>query len=144
MSEVTAHWLRLGALIDDDPEVTAALQEAARSSDDLRSALLDAVDDAGALAYMEWADSGVELADALAQLPRVFRAGIDTDEVGDVDGSLERAIAAADRILARAELRIIYLDEGSDACPLVVVACGDVAEIHVLADRLGWPVRTFG
>ncbi|WP_298942651.1 hypothetical protein [uncultured Microbacterium sp.] len=136
-------WVRLGALLEDDPEVGKAIRHAGRDGGDVRAALFDALDDAGALAYMEWSDSGVELADALAQVPRVFQTGADLDEVGDVAGGLTEAIARADGILSAHDLRTVYLDEGSDACPLVVVASGDVEEITALAARLSFTARTF-
>ena len=136
-------WVRLGALLEDDPEVGKAIRHAGRDGGDVRAALFDALDDAGALAYMEWSDSGVELADALAQVPRVFQTGADLDEVGDVAGGLTEAIARADGILSAHDLRTVYLDEGSDACPLVVVASGDVEEITALAARLSVTARTF-
>lgn len=136
-------WVRLGALLEDDPEVGKAIRHAGCDGGDVRAALFDALDDAGALAYMEWSDSGVELADALAQVPRVFQTGADLDEVGDVAGGLTEAIARADGILSAHDLRTVYLDEGSDACPLVVVASGDVEEITALAARLSFTARTF-
>ena len=136
-------WVRLGALLEDDPEVGKAIRHAGRDGGDVRAALFDALDDAGALAYMEWSDSGVELADALAQVPRVFQTGADLDEVGDVAGGLTEAIARDDGILSAHDLRTVYLDEGSDACPLVVVASGDVEEITALAARLSFTARTF-
>lgn len=136
-------WVCLGALLEDDPEVGKAIRHAGRDGGDVRAALFDALDDAGALAYMEWSDSGVELADALAQVPRVFQTGADLDEVGDVAGGLTEAIARADGILSAHDLRTVYLDEGSDACPLVVVASGDVEEITALAARLSFTARTF-
>ncbi len=136
--------VRLGALIDDDPEVAVALRRASQGDADFGAALLDALDDAGALAYMEWSDSGVELADALGQLPRIVRAGIDVDEVGDVDGALEEAISRADALLIPRGMRLLYLDEGTDACPLVVVAQRDVDEIAEIAGRIGLEVRAFG
>lgn len=105
-------WVRLGALLEDDPEVGKAIRHAGRDGGDVRAALFDALDDAGALAYMEWSDSGVELADALAQVPRVFQTGADLDEVGDVAGGLTEAIARADGILSAHDLRTVYLDEG--------------------------------
>lgn len=137
-------WSRLSALIDDDPEVAAAVEWALAHGGDPRAALLDALDDAGALAYMEWADSGIELADAFAALPRVVASGAELDEVGDIDGSLDAAITAADDLLEPHGLRTLYLDEGTDACPLVVVARTDVAEIVELAGRLELAVRLFG
>lgn len=137
---MSAEWRRFAALLDDDPEVGAALDE----TDDPRESLVDALDDAGALAYMEWSDSGPELADALAQLPRVFRTGTDTDEIGDLSGTLEAAIARADAVLAPHNLRVLYIDEGTDACPLLVVAASAVAEIVPLARKLGVGVRVFG
>lgn len=139
---MNADWIRLAELLDEDPEVAAELGRASATTD-LRGVLFDALDDAGALAYMEWSDSGVELADALAQVPRVFRTGADLDEVGDVDGALADAIAEADGILARHGLQSVYLDEGSDACPLVVVARSDVDEITALGTRLSLRPRVF-
>ncbi len=140
---MTDDWLRLASLLADDPDVAAAIGGAGAGAD-LRDVLVDALDDGGALAYMEWSDSGPELAEALAQLPRVFRAGIDPDEVGDVGGSLEDAIVRADALLAPQALRVLYLDEGSDACPLLVVAAADIPEIGDLAARVGLVVRVFG
>lgn len=144
VTDVVHDGVRLAALIDDDPEVAGALRRAPQGDAELGAALLDALDDAGALAYMEWSDSGVELADALGQLPRIVRAGIDVDEVGDVDGSLEDAISRADALLIPRGMRLLYLDEGTDACPLVVVAQRDVDEIVEIAGRIGLKVRAFG
>lgn len=144
VTDVVHDGVRLAALIDDDPEVAGALRRAPQGDAELGAALLDALDDAGALAYMEWSDSGVELADALGQLPRIVRAGIDVDEVGDVDGSLEDAVSRADALLIPRGMRLLYLDEGTDACPLVVVAQRDVDEIVEIAGRIGLEVRAFG
>lgn len=144
VTDVVHDGVRLAALIDDDPEVAGALRRAPQGDAELGAALLDALDDAGALAYMEWSDSGVELAEALGQLPRIVRAGIDVDEVGDVDGSLEDAISRADALLIPRGMRLLYLDEGTDACPLVVVAQRDVDEIVEIAGRIGLKVRAFG
>ncbi len=139
-----AEWLRLCALLDDDAELAATVKaEAAREQGDPWAALIDALDDAGALAYMQWDDSGVELADALAQLPRVFRSGADLDEVGDVDGDLAAGIVRADEILAGHGLRVVHLDEGTDACPLVVVPLAHVAGILAAVDALDHVARVF-
>ncbi|UNK69834.1 hypothetical protein [Microbacterium sp. H1-D42] len=136
-----ADWARLCELLDDDPELGPGVE---RSLDaDPWIALIDGLDDAGALAYLESTDSGVELADALAQLPRVFRAGAELDSVGDVDGELATAIAVADGILSRHDLRIVRLEEDEDACPLVVVPHSHVAEIVALAARCGHGAHLF-
>ena len=141
MSDATIDdWTRLCALIDDDPELAPGVREAI--DDDPWGALIDGLDECGALAYLDWKDGGMQLADALPQLPRVFRTGADLDEVGDVD-ALEAAIVRADEFLAPHGLRIIRLEEDSDAHPLVVVPTANVAEIVELAAKLGHEARTF-
>lgn len=136
-------WTRLCALLDDDPELLPAVRLAATNDDDPWTALIDGLDEAGALAYLDWKDTGVQLADALPPLPRVFATGVDLDEVGDVEGALTAAIIRADSILAPHELRIIYLDEDSDAYPLVVVPMKSVDEIIEIVTRLGFTAQVF-
>lgn len=157
-------WARLSALLDDAPEVAAVVTFALtdpeayflRYQDDLLErgieepedvdpwiGLLDALDQEGALAYLDWKDSGVELVDAMSAVPRVVASGVDIDPAADVDGSLETAIAHLDGLLAGHDLRVLLLDEDSDAYPLVVVPAGNVEEIVVLAGRVGHEVRRF-
>jgi hypothetical protein len=134
-------WMRLCALLDDDAEIATGV--AALTEDALRwSALIDGLDDAGVLAYLDAQDTGVEVADALAGVPRVFRTGADLDVVGDTD-ELDAAIAQADGILAEHGLRVVYLEEDSDAYPLVVVPIGNADEIVELAARIGREARVF-
>lgn len=133
-------WARLCALIDDDPELSAAVLGA--EDGNRWAALIDGLDDAGALAYLDVADSGVEVADALAGVPRVFRAGVDLDEVGDAE-QLEAAIVRAENLLAPYGLRIVYLAEDSDAYPLVVVPSANVDEILTLIATTGREARAF-
>lgn len=134
-------WTRLCELLDDDPELAPGVQRAVNDGEDAWTALIDGLDDAGALAYLDWKDTGVQLADALSQLPRVFATGTELDAVADVEGDLTAAIAHADSILATHELRIVYLDEDSDAYPLVVVPIENVAEIIEITTRLGFVAR---
>lgn len=136
-------WIRLCELLDNDPELVPALLLAVTNDEDPWTALIDGLDDAGALAYLDETDTGVELADALPQLPRVFATGAQLDEVGDVEGDLTTAIVRADSILASHDLRIVYLDEDSDAYPLVVVPISNVAEIIEITQRLGFSARLF-
>lgn len=136
-------WTRLCELLDDDSELTPSVQRAVSDGEDAWTALIDGLDDAGALAYLDWKDTGVQLADALPQLPRVFATGVELDEVGDVEGDLTVAIVRADSILAPHDLRIVYLDEDSDAYPLVVVSTNNVAEIIETAKRLGQSAQVF-
>lgn len=144
MGDVTIDdWLRLCDLLDEDPELAASVRAAAADGVDLWEAVIGGLDDAGALAYLDAEDSGIELADALAGVPRVFRSGADVDSVGDVDGDLSAAIVAADRILAPLGLRIVFLEEDSDAFPLVVVPAENAPQIVTLADRLGHGARLF-
>ena len=138
-------WIRLCELLDDDPELIPAMRQSIEAGEaDLWTSLIDGLDDSGALAYLDWKDTGGELADALSQVPRVFARGIELDEVGDVEGDLTAAIPRADSILAPHELRIVYLDEDSDAYPLVVVPIGNVAEILEITKRLGFTAQAFG
>jgi hypothetical protein len=135
--DTEALWERLCSLLDDDeqlwPAVAAALHEADGEPWD---ALLDGLDDAGVLASLEAEDTGMELADALVQLPRVFRLKPDLDEVTDTD-DLRDAVRAADRVLAEAGHRLLRLEEpGSDAHALLVVPAESVPEIERLAFAL--------
>ena len=134
-------WRRLCRLLDDDPELVLGVESADEA--DRWTAVIDGLDDAGALAYLERNDTGVELSDALAGVPRVFRAGADVDPVGDVEGDLPAAIVRADEILAPHALRLVYLEEDSDAFPLVAVTISHVDEIVVISSHLGHVARAF-
>ena len=129
-------WKRLCALIDDDEAVWEALDAALAAGDDPWDALIGGVDDAGALAYLQVDDTGMELSDALAQLPRVFALQPDLDEVTDTDDLVE-ATAAADRILGVADLRVIRLIEEEDAWPVAVVPSSGAGDIAALVAALG-------
>lgn len=164
MTTTADDWARLCGLLDDDAGLAADVRLAAEDPEEyLRRheerlddrgiespgeidpwlALIDALDDVGALAYLDWKDTGAELAEALAGVPRVFRAGVDLDTVEDVDG-LDDAITHADRLLAGSGLRIVYLEEDADAYPLVVVPMASSEQIVALAGRLGHEARVFG
>jgi hypothetical protein len=129
-------WQRLCALLDDDESVQEAVEEALEAGDDPWEALLDGLDEAGALAYLQTEDTGMELSDALAQLPRVFKLQPDLGEVTDTD-ELDEATAAADRTLSAGGLRTLRLVEEDDAWPVVVVAASAVEEIQGLIGALG-------
>ncbi len=136
-----AAWERLTLLLDDDellwPRVREALEDGAP---DPWEALLDGLDDAGALAYLETDDTGMELADALAQLPRVFRLQPDLGSVNDTD-DLEDAMRIADRVLAGAGFRLVRLQEDDeDAHALAVVPGDNAPEILQLSAQLGRPI----
>ena len=129
-------WQRLCALLDEDESVREAVGDALAAGDDPWEALLDGLDEAGALAYLQTDDTGMELSDALAQLPRVFRLQPDLGEVTDTD-ELDAATTAADRILSAADLRVVRLVEEDDAWPVVVVPASAVEEIQALIEALG-------
>ncbi|MGO1410973.1 MULTISPECIES: DUF6630 family protein [unclassified Microbacterium] len=160
-----ADWTRLCQLLDDDQELLEAVELAAGDPDafleahgdvlkelgittasqiDPWLAMIDALDDAGALAYLERDDAGEELADALAGLPRVVGADVELDEVSDVEDSLVTAVEVADRLLAPHGLRVVYLDEGTEDVPLVVVPLANTDEINRVAARLGRTARVYG
>ena len=131
-----AEWTRLCALLDDDEGVREAVESALAEGDDPWEALLDGLDEAGALAFLRADDTGMELSDALAQLPRVFALQPDLDEVTDTD-DLVAATAAADRILAAADLRVVRLVEEEDAWPIAVVPSAGAGDIAALVGSLG-------
>ena len=89
-------WKRLCGLIDDDEAVWEAVHEALQAADDPWDALIGGLDDAGALAYLQVDDTGMELSDALAQLPRVFALQPDLDEVTDTDDLIWRPLRRPD------------------------------------------------
>lgn len=127
-------WARLCALLDDDPELAPSVMAA--DAAERWDALIDGLDDAGALAYLEEGDGGVELADALPQLPRIFRTGVELDEVGDVS-DLPGALARADAMLAAHALQLLRLEEDPTAVPIVAVPVEHVDEIVAIAAAHG-------
>jgi len=131
-------WTRLCNLLDDDPEFAPAVLDAVEAGDEPWDALIDALDDAGALAYLDSDDSGIQVADALPALPRIFRSGIELDEVGDID-DLQDAVAKANHLLAPHALRLIHIEdpENEDAFPLIAVPTAHVDEIQRLISDLG-------
>ncbi|MDQ0644075.1 DUF6630 family protein [Microbacterium murale] len=156
-------WTRLCALLDDDAELAASVRTAvenpaeyyAAHADDLRDrgiesaadidpwlVIIDGLDEAGALAYLDWKDGGAQLADALAGLPRIFATGIDLDAIGDIEAELPTAVAVANGMLDEHGLTLVYLEEDSDAYPLVAVEADDAEQIVALASSLGHVART--
>lgn len=132
-----AAWERLCVLLDDDEQLWPTVREAVDAGDDPWEALLGGLDDAGALAYLDVEDTGMELADALAQLPRVFRLHPDLGVVNDTD-ELRAALRQADSVLAEDGFRLLELDDDDDeAHALVVVPADSATEIRELADRFG-------
>jgi hypothetical protein len=138
-------WERLTRLLDDDELLWPGVRKALEDGDaDPWEALLDGLDDAGALAYLDADDTGMELADALAQLPRVFRLQPDLGDVNDTD-DLEDAVVAADRLLAGRGFRLVELkDDDDDARALAVVPEANVPEIRRLSTELNRPITAFG
>src|SRR5690554_5237108 len=130
-------WTRLCELLDDDPEIAPAVRKALDEGDDPWDALIDALDDAGALAYLDREDTGDELAEALPALPRIQPTGAALDEVANVE-DLAAAIARADEILAPHGLRLMHIEdpEDEDAYPLVAVATATADETVALMAKL--------
>jgi len=137
-----AAWERLAGLLDDDELLWPRVREALEDGDPWE-ALIDGLDDSGALAYLDAEDTGMELADALAQLPRVFALQPDLRSVNDVD-ELEEAMGEADRILSAHGFRLLRLDEDDEEShALVVVPAANLAAIVDLAEQMGESVTTF-
>jgi hypothetical protein len=140
----SVEWERLTRLLDDDEHLWPRVLEALEDDDeDPWEALLGGLDDAGALAYLHEDDTGMELADALAQLPRVFRLSLDLGRVNDTD-ELDAAMGEADALLGGSGFRLVLLeDDDDDARALVVVSAGAVDEIAELATAVGHSVTSF-
>ncbi|TGO05328.1 DUF6630 family protein [Serinibacter arcticus] len=144
----TDDWERLCSLLEPDPEVWRSVQrtlDASSLDTDPWAALLDALDESGAIACLDTGDTGDLLVDAVTALPRIARAelatgrDVDLRAVVDVD-DLTAAIAAARDVLAAVGLDLLALDEGDgdeECLPLVAVARDDVAEITALVGSLG-------
>lgn len=130
-------WMRLCTLLDDDPELAPATLAAVEAGEGPWDALIEGLDDSGALAYLQKSDTGGELADAVPALPRIARTGIELDEVADVD-DLGAAIARANELLTAHALTLIHVDdpEDEDAYPLVAVASADLDEANTLIEKL--------
>lgn len=160
---MTTDWVRLSTLLDDDDLLPKAVALAATdavayfaeheevlkltgstSATDVNpwTALLDGLDDAGALAYLDANDTGMEVSEAMSELPRIKEIGADLTAISDID-DLDEAIAHVDAILAPHGLRVICLTEDSDAYPLVVIPISHSAEVSQLAQESGHETRTF-
>src|SRR3546814_20999422 len=89
-------WMRLCALLHDDAEVQGGVARALGSTGEAAGdvdpwlVLLDELDQSGALAYLDQADSGWELYDVLGALPLLRESGTRLDALQAVD-TLERS-----------------------------------------------------
>ena len=142
--EKAGEWERLTRLLDDDELLWPRVREALDDDENPWEALLDGLDDAGALAYLDEGDTGMELADALAQLPRVFRLQLGLGEVTDTD-ELEDAMVTADALLAARGFRLVRLHDADDedAHALAVVPEGSLPDILGLSAQLNRSVTAF-
>ena len=137
-------WRQLCTYLSDDPGLWKALsdqvdsQEASQTST-LWQSVLDGLDASGDLAFLDRADSGVELATALEALPRLQGTRLDLDLIGDVDGSLDEAIVRADEVLAGDGLCLVHLpdEEDPEAYPLVAVRLAVFDDVQILLASLG-------
>lgn len=164
MSDVAA-WTRLTALVTEDPrvlpEVIAAVTDPAgylathrealsdrgiTAADEVEGivGLVDALDAVGEVAYADWKEEADEVRALLARLPRVRAAGIaltgGPDD--DPDDDPERVAARANRAVAPAGVRIVQLDEGSDAYALVALPAAVVRDAVAAGAALDDVVRT--
>lgn len=105
-------WERLCGLVAEDPAVLDDVREALAEGEDTAGVwqvFLSGLDDAGELAYLKASDGPMELEAALAQLPRVVRADVDLESVGDVDGDLAAGVDVAEEVLAEVDLATVHL-----------------------------------
>lgn len=158
----TTAWSELARLLSDDPEVASATTRAVedpagylaeheeslgqRGIEDAEEvtgaiALVDALAEAGDLAYLDWKASPEEVAGQLGALERIRDAGVDLDPVGGLDVEVEVAAGAANHLLSEEGLYVLILDEDSDAYPLVVVPAARVSDILTAAAAAGAEIR---
>jgi hypothetical protein len=130
-------WRRLCALLDDDETVWDDVETALRDGEDPWDALLGGLDDAGALAYLQADDTGMELSDALVQLPRVYALQPDLGAATDTD-DLVAAVRLADAALSAGGFRLLRLvEDDEDSWPLVAVRAASVGDAQALSATLG-------
>jgi hypothetical protein len=153
VTDRSGDWERLCGLLDPDPEVWPSVRRALDTSGtEPWAALVDALDESGAVACLDTGDTGDLLVDAVTALPRIARAElatgreVDLRPIVDVD-DLGEAIAGARGVLAAVGLDLLALDEGDgdeECLPLVAVARADVAEITALVGSLGQRLLPLG
>lgn len=160
--EATEAWKALTEQLTDDEQarasVSLALDAPARyfsehrqalrdrgieEADGLRPviALVDALEGAGELAYLDWKSNPGTVVEELAGLPRLQRADVDLDPLLDLEGDLELALAHVNRLLKPADLAVIVIDEDSDAYPLVVIGRDRLSRVTDLAAEADAVVR---
>lgn len=132
-------WERLCGLVAEDPAVLDDVREALAEGEDTAGVwqvFISGLDDAGELAYLKASDGPMELEAALAQLPRVVRAAVDLESVGDVDGDLAAGVDVAEEVLAEVDLATVHLPEDEDAHPLAVVVLSALDDAEALIEEL--------
>lgn len=158
-----AAWDRFAALLTDDPGVApqvrlavadpagylaahedALLQRGIEEADEVEGvvALVDALQGAGEVAYLDWKEEAGEVRAQVAGLPRVRAAGVALDAAGE--GSVEQVARAISRLLGPAGLVVVQVDEGSDAYPLVAVPADRLPALVAAGAAVDVGVRTFG
>ena len=103
--------------------------------------VVEALQDAGELAYLDWEEPADEVVGKLAGLPRVAQSGVDLAPLTDSEDSVEQVAAQANELLRPAGVVIVVLDEDSDAFPLVAVPVDRADQVVALGQRLGSDVR---
>lgn len=134
----------------DDPQgfFTAHEDELAggRGIEDLEEltdviAVVEALREAGELAYFDWNEPADEVVGKLARLPRVAQSGVDLEPLADAEDALEEVAAQVNELLRPTGVVIVVLDEDSDAFPLVAIPVDRADRVVALGQRLGSDVR---
>ncbi|OYO01100.1 hypothetical protein B0O41_2975 [Propionibacteriaceae bacterium ES.041] len=157
-----ANWCTFTALITDNAEARAAVQQSAddpqgyfdareedladRGIEDVEELtgvipVVDALERAGELAYLDWKEPADEVVGKLARLPRVAGSGVDIPVLADSDGEVEQVTAQVNELLRPSGVVVAVLDEDSDAFPLVAVAADRADQVVELGQQLGSDVR---
>lgn len=163
--EAWSDWARLCTLLDPSPTLPGAVMHSLTDPQGYFTAhqrplldrgittaadvdpwlvLIDVLREDEALAYLDGKASADQLAQGLARLPRVATSGAVLDPVAEVDGDLPAALVRADEVLSSRGLRLLLLDEDSDAYAVAVVPTENVEEILAVALRLGQVAHTVG
>lgn len=103
--------------------------------------VVEALQDAGELAYFDWKEPADEVIGKLKPLPRIAGSGVDLTPLADSEDSVEQVAAQANELLRPAGVVIVVLDEDSDAFPLVAVPVDRADQVVALGQRLGSDVR---
>ncbi|MFX4272534.1 DUF6630 family protein [Propionibacteriaceae bacterium Y1685] len=159
-----SHWQSLAGLISENPAVASRVKHSRTdpqghfaeheaelaergmdSADQVRTivVLIDALASVGEVAYLDWNSPVDDVIGLVGQLPRVAAAGTDLQSLiaADEEADVETVVGHVNSLLSDAGARVVIVDEGSDAHPLVAVATDAAQRLTEIASDLDVEVR---